>query len=92
METPYTLSLVYLPLFKNYMFGKAGGVSLELPGAKKLCRLVWCLVPQVCFLVSSVCCLLESGVWWSFSEAAQAHEALQAKRRETEAWLVASGI
>ena len=53
---------------------------------------VWCLVSHVWFLVFSVCCLQEYGVWWSFSGAAQAREALQANRRETEAWLVASGI
>ena len=32
---------------------------------------VWCLVSHVWFLVSSVCCLQESGVWWSFSGAAR---------------------
>ena len=47
--------------FRIRGWGTAGGVSLELPGARKLCRLVWCLVSHLCCLVSVVWWSLESG-------------------------------
>ena len=53
-EHPTLCPLSICHSFRIRGWGTAGGVSLELPGARNFCRLVWCLISSVsCVLLLS---------------------------------------